>query len=120
MAFFTPEQKGLSQEDIDRIVEELWVKEFQHPHKNCPDCGVKSGEKHRDNCDVERCTVCGIQALQCEEHADAERETWTGFWPGIKECYEKKWIVFDTAMGRNEWCFDLNRESADRQMRLRK
>ena len=117
MAFFTPEDKNLSVQDIDRIVEELWAEEQK---RTCPDCCVKPGEKHRENCDVAQCTVCGMQALQCEEHADAEVEIWTGIWPGIKECHEKKWICFDTAMDRNQWCFDLNREAVDRQRRMNK
>jgi hypothetical protein len=33
--------------------------------KNCGDCGAVPGAKHTDGCDVERCTACMGQRLQC-------------------------------------------------------
>jgi hypothetical protein len=54
--------------------------------ENCPDCGVKPGEKHLDNCDVERCSVCGFQYLMCScQKHDKSCARWIGFWPGELE-----------------------------------
>lgn len=32
----------------------------------CDDCGAKQGEYHLANCDLERCPICGEQALTCD------------------------------------------------------
>lgn len=54
-------------------------------HK-CHDCGAKPGEVHSDNCDVERCSVCGGQRLQCNcKNHDKKFARWTGIWPGQAE-----------------------------------
>ena len=52
----------------------------------CHDCGAKPGEMHGSNCDVERCSSCGGQYLQCgcPDH-DPAFSRWTGFWPGELE-----------------------------------
>jgi hypothetical protein len=54
--------------------------------KNCHDCGVVPGDLHGENCDVERCSVCGDQYFicGCEGH-DKLFARWTGIWPGQAE-----------------------------------
>lgn len=58
---------------------------------NCHDCGAKPGEVHHDQCDVQRCSVCGGQRLMClmstggcKGH-DKKFARWSGFWPGSLE-----------------------------------
>jgi len=60
--------------------------------KYCPDCGVKIGVAHRDNCDVARCLECGSQRLSCD-CAEPGAQRWTGEWPGIAECREFGWYI---------------------------
>lgn len=105
--FYSPEQKGLTQEQINDICEELWKKELEDAESSCHDCGVKPGEQHLEGCDVARCTSCDGQRLSCDCEG-GETDVWTGTWPGVKECYEQKLICFDTCMNLNKWRFDLN------------
>lgn len=57
---------------------------------DCHDCSAKPGETHKDGCDVERCSVCGGQRLQCLgekecENHDKDFARWSGIWPGKAE-----------------------------------
>lgn len=65
-----------------RIIRERGIKE-------CPDCAVEPGRPHDPGCDIERCSVCGRQAISCgacEEAAPGQHDPgfarWTGLWPG--------------------------------------
>jgi hypothetical protein len=72
----------------------------------CPDCLTAPDMPHRQGCDVERCRLCGHQALSCGCHdrfsdRDYRREValaggrlhWTGEWPGTEECRRLGWMI---------------------------
>ena len=72
----------------------------------CPDCGAKPSSIHMVGCDVERCTVCKGQRLQCDlsecEGHDPIVARWVGEWPGKAECREKGWYSHRNPHG-NGW-----------------
>lgn len=116
--FYTPEQKGLSAEQVNAICEELWAEELARPDRKCHDCAASPGERHMEGCDVARCTSCGGQRLACDCE-DGEPDIWDGMWPGTRECYENKWICWEApydlkrfgidASKINPWMFDYNK-----------
>ena len=58
--------------------------------RDCPSCGVKPGEKHKDGCNIEGCPLCGERGLtcECENIPDGEHRVYTGLFPGTEECLE--------------------------------
>ena len=96
---------GLSEKEIESIVDELWKEEQKTSDRCCPDCAVKVGESHDHNCDVARCTECGGQRLQCDCELEKE-EVWNGLWPGTEECHEQKLVCCWN--DDKEWRWDLN------------
>lgn len=57
--------------------------------RKCGDCGAKPGQPHDPNCDVQRCSVCGGQRLQCDPTECVDHDPlfarWTGIFPGMAE-----------------------------------
>ena len=103
MNWKTPADLNLSQSQIDEIAEKLWHEANATASKRCPDCGVHIGQQHLEDCDVARCTKCGMQAISCDEHLDSPKDIWEGLWPGTEECYRRKLIAF-----YGSWSFDYD------------
>lgn len=89
--------------------------------RDCGDCGAVPGALHEPGCDVERCALCGEQAIACGciyevngvQAADREdgptdamyavvdamvaqvggRLPWTGSFPGTEECVAFGWYA---------------------------
>ncbi|MFH1367242.1 MAG: hypothetical protein ABIH38_04655 [Patescibacteria group bacterium] len=71
-------------------MESIQTSDAKNPHSltDCPDCGAKPGQPHKEGCDVERCSNCGGQFISCDcpsRKHDKLFARWTGFWPGDLE-----------------------------------
>lgn len=68
---------------------EVEVKLHRPEPRKCPDCQADPGRQHNPGCDVERCSICGQQAISCGHNTvnqDHGFSRWTGWWPGEIEC----------------------------------
>jgi hypothetical protein len=59
----------------------------------CPGCGSGLDELHSQYCDTARCAVTGNQLASCDafneiQTHECENTKWTGYWPGVQECFE--------------------------------
>ena len=71
----------------------------------CPDCLCMKGQPHRDGCDIERCSICGVQRVSCGGCVghDPTASGWTGEWPdpdASKLTYHVVEEDFDTRIHR--------------------
>jgi len=56
--------------------------------RNCPDCDVIPGERHKWGCDQEQCCECGKQLISCDCPLRSRRIEWRGYSNDCRDCYE--------------------------------
>jgi len=71
----------------------------------CPDCAVLEGEFHKDNCDWEKCNVCGRQVLAWGRCDESKREPFFSEKPLRCERCDKELCDFPAMMADKDWKF---------------
>lgn len=75
---------------------------------NCPHCGTRLGKPHKNDCDVERCSECEGQHLQCNrEGHDPPKSACTGEWPRSRPKRQRKHTSISEREALQDWLDDI-------------